>query len=142
MTPAKDFPPPARGRRPYVRTMEGWWRHNPFFVRYMAREATALAVLVYALVLMVGVVCLSLGEPAWNAWLGFLRTPWALALHLALLVSMIVHAYSWFEIMPKTMPMIFLGGHRLEASTIRRSGWGATVAVSVALWGLVGWWAR
>ena len=32
-----------------------------------------------------------------------------LALHVAILVAMIYHTYSWFEIMPKTMPMIFVG---------------------------------
>ncbi len=31
-------------RRPYVRPMTGWWRRDPFFVRYMIREATALMV--------------------------------------------------------------------------------------------------
>ncbi|MGO9852667.1 MAG: fumarate reductase subunit C, partial [Steroidobacteraceae bacterium] len=44
----------AGGRRPYVRSMRGWWRRDPFFARYMLREATAVGVLVYALILMVG----------------------------------------------------------------------------------------
>jgi len=52
------------GRGGYRRPMRGWWRRDPFFVRYMAREATALGVAVYALVLCVGVVCLALGEAA------------------------------------------------------------------------------
>jgi len=29
-------------RRPYVRPMKGWWKRDPFFVRYMWREVTAL----------------------------------------------------------------------------------------------------
>ena len=29
-------------RRPYVRPMQGWWRRDPFFMRYMLREATAV----------------------------------------------------------------------------------------------------
>jgi fumarate reductase subunit C len=32
-------------RTAYLRPMRGWWRRDPFFVRYMVREATALAVL-------------------------------------------------------------------------------------------------
>ena len=108
---------------PYVRTMQGWWRRNPFFVRYMVREATAVAVAVYAIVLTVGVVRLAQGEAAWNGWLDALQTPWAILLHLVLLIAMVVHANSWFEIMPKTMPMIFVGGRRLAASTITRSNW-------------------
>ena len=27
--------------RPYVRPMAGWWKRDPFFMRYMARELTA-----------------------------------------------------------------------------------------------------
>lgn len=133
--------PKAEVRRPYVRPMQGWWRRDPFFVRYMMREATAVAVAVYTIVLTVGVVRLAQGEAAWNGWLGALRTPWAILLHLVLLIAMIVHAKSWFEIMPKTMPMIFVGGRRLAASTITRTGWALTVIASVAVF-MLAWWSR
>lgn len=126
-------------RRPYVRPMTGWWRRDPFFVRYMVREATALAVLAYAVVLSVGVVRLSQGEAAWNGWLAALRTPGSLVLHAALLIAMVVHAKSWFEIMPKTMPAIFIGGRRLAAQTITRVGWAATLLASALLFALA-WW--
>jgi fumarate reductase subunit C len=130
----------AAVRPPYVRTMQGWWRRNPFFVRYMVREATAVAVAVYTIVLTVGVVRLAQGEAAWNGWLDTLQTPWAMLLHLVLLIAMVVHAQSWFEIMPKTMPMIFVGGRRLAASTITRTGWAAALVASVALFALAWWW--
>src|SRR5205814_369385 len=84
-------------RGPYVRPMQGWWRRDPFFVRYMVREATALAVLAYAIVLMIGVLRLAQGESAWNRWLDALQTPWSMALHLVLLVAFAVHAKSWFD---------------------------------------------
>jgi fumarate reductase subunit C len=116
--------------------MRGWWRRNPFFIRYMVREATAVAVAAYAIVLTTGVVRLAQGEAAWNGWLEALRSPWSLLMHLVLLVAMIVHAKSWFEIMPKTMPMMFVGGRRVAAATITRTGWGATIVVSVALFAL------
>jgi fumarate reductase subunit C len=130
----------AAVRPPYVRTMQGWWRRDPFFVRYMVREATAVAVAVYTIVLTVGVVRLAQGEAAWNGWLDALKTPWAMLLHVVLLIAMVVHAKTWFEIMPKTMPMIFVGGRRLAASTITRTGWVAALAASVALFGLAWWW--
>ena len=31
-------------RRTYVRPMQGWWTKNPYFMKYMAREATAIYV--------------------------------------------------------------------------------------------------
>ena len=120
-------------RRPYVRPMGRWWRRDPFFMRYMIREATALAVLAYAIVLAVGVVRLAQGEAAWNGWLAALRSPASLLLHAVLLVAMFVHAKSWFEIMPKTMPMMHVGGRRVAGSAITRAGIAATVAVSAAM---------
>ena len=135
---------PVRGatgsatRPAYRRPMQGWWRRDPFFMRYMAREATAIGVAVYALVLAAGVVCLALGEANWNAWLAALRSPLSLVLHAVLLVAMVVHAQSWFEIMPKTMPMLFVRGKRVAAGTITRAGWAATVVVSLVVLACLG----
>jgi fumarate reductase subunit C len=111
------------GRSGYIRPMQGWWRRDPFFMRYMA----------YAVILMWGAVRLAQGEAAWNAWLQALRSPWSILLHLVLLAAMVVHAQSWFAIMPKTMPMLFLRGHRVGQETITRFGWAATVVASLAL---------
>ena len=128
-------------RSPYVRSMKGWWTTDPFFMRYMAREATAFAVLAYALILMVGVLRLAQGEAAFNGWLAALRSPWSIALHLVLLAAMVVHAHSWFEIMPKTMPMLFAGGKRVGEAAIMRTGWTAAVLASIALFALA-WWMK
>jgi fumarate reductase subunit C len=130
----------AGARQPYRRPMQGWWRRDPFFLRYMIREATSIAVLVYSVVLMMGALRLAQGEAAFNDWLAALRSPGSILLHLLLFVAMAVHAHSWFEIMPKTLPLMFAGGERVAASTIQRIGW--TVAFLVMLgviaiaWGL------
>ena len=52
---------------------------------------------------------------------------------------MAVHAKSWFDIMPKTMPMIFVSGKRLAASTITRTGYAAVVVATVVILGLAMW---
>ena len=128
--------------KPYMRPMAGWWKRDPFFARYMARELTAFAVAAYAVILCVGVVRLAQGEAAWNGWLAALRTPGSLLLHAVLLAAFVVHAKSWFEIMPKTLPMIVLDGRRVADRTITRVGWLAVVGVSALLWFLArGGWA-
>ena len=133
---------PVQGRKPYVRPMAGWWKRDPFFVAYMWREATALAVMVYAVVLAWGTVCLAQGEAAWNGWLTAMKSPWSLVLHAVLLVAFVVHAKSWFDIMPKTMPMLHLGGKRVEGSTITLAGYLATVAATLVMLGLAWLGAR
>ena len=129
----------SAARHGYLRPMQGWWLRNAFFRRYMAREATALAVLAYSVVLTVGVVRLAQGEAAWNGWLAALRSPGSILLHGVLLAAMAVHARSWFEIMPKTMPMMFVGGQRVSAAAITRTGQAAVIAASATLLALA-WW--
>ncbi len=119
--------------RPYVRSMASWWKRDPFFGAYMARELTAFAVLAYSIVLAVGLVRLSQGEAAWNGWLAAVRSPLGWILHAVFLVSMVVHSKSWFEIMPKTMPILFAGGKRVAASTITRTGFVAAIVCTIAL---------
>lgn len=129
-------------RRPYVRPMAGWWKGNAFFVRYMVREATAVAVWIYALILTVGVLRLGQGEVAWNGWLDALESSLSLFLHLVLFVCMVVHTYSWFEIMPKTMAPLVINGERLSAARIQRTGWSVAavafvVVLAIAVWSQV-----
>jgi fumarate reductase subunit C len=89
----------------------------------------------------VGVVRLAQGEDAWNGWVAALKTPWSVLLHAVLLVSFFVHAKSWFEIMPKTMPLLFVGGQRVPGPTITRWGWIASIVASIVLLGLAAWGA-
>jgi fumarate reductase subunit C len=119
--------------RPYVRPMRAWWKRDPFFVAYMARELTAFAVLGYAICLAVGLLRLAQGEAAWNGWLAGVRSPAGWLLHAVFLASMIVHSKSWFEIMPKTMPMMFVNGHRVPPQRITWIGFAAAIACTIAL---------
>jgi fumarate reductase subunit C len=128
-------------RKPYVRPMTGWYKRDPFFVRYMWREATALAVFVYAVILTVGVFRLSQGEAAFNGWLGALGSPLSILFHVLLLIGMLYHVWTWFEVMPKTMPIIYSGGKRVADATIMRGGVIAAVVTNLLLLAIV-WGTR
>lgn len=120
-------------RRPYRRPMQGWWRRNPWFREYMAHEATAFAVALYALLLLAGLWALGNGPQAWAGWLALLRSGPMLAVHSLLLLAIAYHVWSWFAIMPRTLPPIEVGGKRLAAATITRLGLGAAFACTVLL---------
>jgi fumarate reductase subunit C len=124
-------------RRPYVRSMDGWWRRDAYFIRYMAREVTAVFVAAYAAVLLVGLVRLGQGEAAFNAWLQALKSPLSLLFHLILLATFVYHTWSWFNIMPKTLPMMFVGGKRVQPGTITGTGLAAAVVASLAVFFIV-----
>ena len=121
-------------RRTYVRPMAGWWRRNPFFLVYMAREVTAVFVAAYALVLLAGVGRLSQGPAAFAQWLDGLASPLAIAFHALLFAVFAYHTWSWFSIMPKTMPPIIVGGRRLPAAAITGVGIAASLAASAVLY--------
>jgi fumarate reductase subunit C len=118
-------------RRPYVRPMGSWWKRDPFFIKYIAMEATSVLVAVYAVILLVGVMRLSQGEAAYNGWLGALKGGPSILLHVLILVVFLYHLWSWFKVMPKTMPMIFIGGKKLPGETITYTGVAVAVAVNL-----------
>ena len=118
-------------RRPYTRPMAGWWRKNPWFIEYMVHEGTALFVATYALILLAGITCLAQGEAAWNRWLAFLMSPTSIVIHVLLLVAFLYHAWTWFNIMPLTLPPILVNGERVKPATIIGTGLAAAVIASL-----------
>ncbi|MEO8103607.1 MAG: fumarate reductase subunit C [Betaproteobacteria bacterium] len=123
-------------RKPYMRPMAGWWRKNPFFVEYMVHEGTAFFVAIYALILLASVTFLAGGEAAWNRWLAFLTSPLCIAIHVLLLVAFLYHTWTWFAIMPRTLPPILVNGERVKAATITRTGLAVTVVASLIVFAI------
>lgn len=117
--------------KPFVRPIDArWWARTPYR-GYTLREATGFAVMAYALVLLAGVLALARGQAAYETWLAFLRTPASLGLHGVLLAAMLVHVWSWFVIMPKTMPRLVRGDAVVAQSTITRIGWSVALLAFV-----------
>lgn len=119
--------------RPFVRPMGAWWRRNPFFIRYLARELTCVAVGAYALLLLTGLLRAADGEAALASWLAFLRAPQSLVLQGVLLVGIAYHAITWFLILPRTLPPVIVGGHRVPAFAIRAAGLAVAAMGSLAV---------
>lgn len=126
-------------RRPYIRSMQGWWRKNPYFVEYMVHEGTALFVAAYALVLLVGLIRLAQGEDTWSGWLSAMGHPLALVFHGLALIAISYHSYTWFKIMPKTVPPIVVGGKRLSPTAITGGGLAAVAVATLGVFALF-WW--
>ncbi len=126
-------------RKPYMRPMAGWWRKNPFYIEYMVHEGTAVFVAAYALILLAGLVFLCESEAAWNRWLGFLTSPLCIAVHVVILLAFLYHTWTWFSIMPRTIPPILINGERVRATTITFTGLAAAVIASITLLAIVAW---
>ena len=123
----------------YVRPMAGWWRRNPYFVRYMIRESSSVFLAIYALVLLVGLYRLTQGQAAWEGWLAAMTRPISLLFHWVALVTVGYHAYTWWKVAPKTAPDLHFRGKPLPAVVITGGGGAATIGASVVVYILVRW---
>lgn len=126
-------------RRPYIRqySRTGWWLRQPRYVRYMMREISALFIGAYALVLIVALFQLSQGEAAYETFLTVAEGPVGLIFAVITMIFAIYHTYTWFQVTPKAMPLMF-AGKRIAGPIIIAAHWITFAVASVALWLLVG----
>lgn len=126
--------PPLKAVKGYDRSMKNWYVHarRPYHF-YLVRELTCIAVGYFAMLLICGLFRLQAGEEAFNAFIECLRSPWMIIINLCTAGLIAFHSVTWFMVMPKTMPFIFIGGKRLPARLITAGGLGAFGAASAAL---------
>jgi len=120
-------------RHPYLRPIRGWWKRDRYYIRYLAMEATSILIALYALILLFGLLRLGQGEAAFNGWLETLASPPSVALHVLLLLIFAYHSYSWFKVMPKTLPTIYWRGSKLPQPVITRIGVAAAVIFNLLI---------
>ena len=123
----------------FIRPMEGWWRKNPFFVRYMIREGSSVFLSIYAVILLVGLLRLTQGEAAYDAWRVAVASPLSLLFHWLALLTVGYHAYTWWKVSPKTAPDIFIAGRPIPELVISGGGWLATIGASILVYIIVRW---
>ena len=91
----------------YTRPVTGtWWTRNAFYRWYMFRELSCVFITLYAFILLAGLYRLGQGPEAFLAWQAALASPLSLAFHVVALLLVTYHSWTWFKIMPKTMPRL------------------------------------
>lgn len=131
--------PPLREVRTWHQPMKGWYLHGrTTYLRYMVRELTCLAVAYYGLLLLYAIVQLREGPEAFDAFITALGSPLWLCIDALALVLVSFHALTWFAVMPKTMPLVFVRRHAIPDRLIVAAGLagfaGASLALLLAFW--------
>lgn len=117
-------------RKPYVREMKPtWFLDSAFYRMYMLREATVLPLILFTLFMFAGLVCLAIGESAWQSWLDFMSNPLIVLVNLLALVASLFHAFTFFKMMPQVMPIRFQG-KKIDSTYIIAAQWGAAAFIS------------
>jgi fumarate reductase subunit C len=106
-------------RKPYLREVPTfrWFFRHPRYLRYMGREVTCIFIGGYTLLMLVGLMRLSQGQPAYEAFLHSLRSPASIVLHVLALAFALYNTVTWFNVTPKALP-VQIGEEFLPGSMI------------------------
>jgi len=107
-----------------------WWLKHRAFKAYMLREATVLPLLFFLLTLCCGIYALWRGPSQWQAWQITMKHPAVLAINSLALVASLYHAWTFFQLFPRVMP-IRLGSKTLPAQVLIAGQWAGLLAVFV-----------
>lgn len=118
-------------RKPYIQELPtDWWMKQLFYTKYMIREGSSVFITIYSLILAWGVLRLSQGEVAFNAWMTSLQSPVAIIVHLMALALALYHTITWFSLAPKAVDL-WIKGKALDDKFIVSGHYAAFIAATV-----------
>jgi len=131
---AKEYRVPQPGFKDYVRPYpELWWTKYRPYLLFMIREFTALFVFLFAMRLLQGLIALSKGEAAWNAWLAGATNSIAMAIgSLIALFFVLFHSITWFQAGAVVTPLR-LGKYEVPPSMFVLGNMGLVVFVALVI---------
>ncbi len=92
--------------RPYPRTVSNtWWLKRWPYRIFMLRELSAVFVAAYVVLLLVLVTKVHDGASAFEGYLDFLQSPVLIAFHVVALLFVMLHGVTWFQAVPKGLPL-------------------------------------
>jgi fumarate reductase subunit C len=117
-------------RKPYVRPVKAnWWTDRAFYIAYMLREGTSIFGLLVALECFAIIWAIAIGG---LSGIGFamklVSNPIVVIINIISLVSVMYHAYTWFNLMPLVV-RVFKSNAPTETKLIPAK------PMVIALWG-------
>lgn len=110
-----------------------WWLKHRFFVLYMLREGTVLPLVFLLCSLTAGAFAMQSAEQ-FAHWQRFMAAPWVVAVHALAFIAALYHAFTFFQLFPRVMP-IRIGTKLVPPAIMVVGQWLAVVAViAVFLW--------
>ncbi len=124
--------------RHYTPMPSTWFMQRAGYRRFMAREATAVAIAAYLVYLLILLHRISQGPNAYMELITITRMPVSVTLNSLVFGAVLFHAFTWFNLTPKIMPM-YVAEERVSdfwaAIFMGYIPWFAVTAV--VLWGVL-----
>jgi fumarate reductase subunit C len=116
----------------------GWFLQRAGFRRFMAREATAFAMVVFLVYLLMWIRALGQGPQAYAEMVELTRNFVSVMVHGLVLGAVVYHSVTWFNLTPKIMPMYVAEEKVPDAWAAIFMGYLPWVVVSaLVLWGVL-----
>ncbi len=111
-----------------------WWLEKFAYGKFIVREMTSLAVGYAAVFFMFQLWVLSQGQEAYQRFLGFLESTPVLIFHGVVLVFLLFHSVTWFNLAPKAL-VVRLGRKRIPDALVLAGHYAAwLVATALVIW--------
>ena len=108
----------------------GWWNRRWPYRVFLLRELSSVAVAVYVALLLVLVSQVRDGAGAFADYLDVLQSPLFWIIHAVVLAFVLLHTVTWFQAMPKGLPLK-IAGRRVPPVQLIAGNYVALVVVSV-----------
>ncbi len=114
-----------------------WWTEIGFYRAYMLREATAIFMLIYTVLLMFGLSALVESKEAFLDWATFMTCGWTQWFSVVSLLMALYHTGTWFAATPKVMPLQ-IGDKKVPGHLIIAANWIAFFVTALFVFALAG----
>jgi fumarate reductase subunit C len=108
-----------------------WWMGQWKYFKFILREISSIAVALSVALLLGQLAALRSGPEAYARFEARMRSPWMIVIALVLLAFTIFHSITWFNLTPRAMPAVRLGGKRVPELAIALPNFVAWFVVSV-----------
>ncbi len=114
-----------------------WWSEKPFYIAYMLREATAIFMLLYTVLLIFGLAALADGKDAFVDWAATMSCGPMQWFSVVTLFMALYHTATWFAATPKVMPLQ-KGDKKVPGHLIVAGHWIALFVIALIVFVLAG----
>lgn len=119
--------------RPFPRTVsKTWWLDRWPYRIFMLRELSAVFVAAYVVLLLVLVMKVHDGAVAFEDYLDVLQSPLLIAFHLVAFLFALLHTITWFQAVPKGLPLR-RGEERVPPQLLIGASYGAWLVATVVV---------
>lgn len=109
-----------------------WWTDKWSSIKFISRELTSVAVAVYSVIFLFYVSSVLQSQKTFEEFSETLKSPAFIVLHFFLLLCLVFHSITWFNLAPKAM-VIKIGEKKVPGIIIALMNYIGWVFISVAI---------